>query len=299
MSLTVKEISSLQNPRVKALYGLRLKKNRAKDQVLLAEGLRHILEGIENGWHLQSLIFHDEAQYSEGWQQLMSLLERSSDGLPSKSDAQTDATEIEGLSVTHEILQKLSGKDNSQMVLGVFAQQWQSLDVVGMPHRTDAKSLAKTSLWVALDRVKNPGNLGTILRTVDAIGGAGVILIDDCCDPSAPEVVRATMGSLFSVPLVMCTAKEFKDFLPQWTSKMQGRVIGTSLQTECDYRSLSNQGAQVPTLLLMGTEKSGLAQDLYDLCTDLVKMPMRGRADSLNLAVATGVMLYELTREWD
>jgi TrmH family RNA methyltransferase len=142
--------------------------------------------------------------------------------------------------------------------------------------------------WVALQAVRDPGNLGTIVRTADAAGCGGVILVGDCCDPYSVEAVRATMGSIFAVPLFQASAPEFI----AWRSKWPGSVVGTLLTATTDYRRADYRR---PTLILMGNEQAGLPPELAAVCDVNVKIPMRGRADSLNLAVATGIMIYAAT----
>jgi TrmH family RNA methyltransferase len=138
---------------------------------------------------------------------------------------------------------------------------------------------------VALERVRDPGNLGTILRTADAAGCGGVILVGECCDPWSVECVRATMGSIFALPLAKAMPAEFL----AWRSGWPGSVVGTLLTAQTDYRSAVYAA---PTLILMGNEQQGLTPEMAAACDVAVKIPMRGRADSLNLAVATGIMIY-------
>ena len=157
-------------------------------------------------------------------------------------------------------------------------------------HRTliaDAKKLPRTDVWVALEEVRDPGNLGTILRTADAVGVKGVILIGASCDPYSRECVRATMGSVFAVPLVKTTREAFLDWRPSWP----GDVVGTHLEAREDFRKASYKP---PTLLVMGSEGPGLSEAVAEACTRRVKIPMAGGLDSLNLAVATALMLYQI-----
>ena len=144
--------------------------------------------------------------------------------------------------------------------------------------------------WVALEQVRDPGNLGTIIRTADAAGCGGVILIGDCVDPFSVEAVRATMGSVFAVAICKATPAEFLS----WRAKWPGSVIGTRLDATSDHRSAD---VKRPSLVLMGNEQAGLTDDLAAACDVNVKIPMRGRADSLNLAIATGIMVYALTED--
>jgi TrmH family RNA methyltransferase len=136
--------------------------------------------------------------------------------------------------------------------------------------------------------VRDPGNLGTIVRTADAAGCGGVILVGECCDPYSVEAVRATMGSTFAVPLTRCSEAEFA----AWRTRWPGSVVGTLLSAQADYRAADYAK---PTLILMGNEQQGLPPEMAGLCDVNVKIPMRGRADSLNLAVATGIMIYAAT----
>jgi TrmH family RNA methyltransferase len=138
--------------------------------------------------------------------------------------------------------------------------------------------------------VRDPGNLGTIIRTVDAAGASGVVLFGASVDPYSREAVRATMGSIFNVPLARAS---LKDGLP-WVQRWPGDIVGAHLDASEDFRSA---GYRRPTLLLMGSEGPGLSPALSAACTRLVKIPMAGRIDSLNLAVATALMLYEVRRE--
>jgi len=164
-------------------------------------------------------------------------------------------------------------------VVGVFRQTFRPLAEI------EPKS---APCWVALHRVRDPGNLGTIVRTADAAGCGGVILVGECCDPFAVEAVRATMGSIFAVPLSRATEAEFA----AWRKTWPGSVVGTLLSATVDHRSADYRQ---PSLILMGNEQQGLPADMAALCDVAVKIPMRGRADSLNLSVATGIMIYAAT----
>jgi TrmH family RNA methyltransferase len=141
---------------------------------------------------------------------------------------------------------------------------------------------------VALEAVRDPGNLGTIVRTADAAGCGAVILVGDCCDPFSVEAVRATMGSVFAVKIARASVPEFL----AWRSDWPGSVVGTLLTATTDFRAAAYAR---PSLILMGNEQAGLTPALAAACDVTVKIPMRGRADSLNLAVATRIMIYAAT----
>jgi TrmH family RNA methyltransferase len=187
----------------------------------------------------------------------------------------------ECLEVSEAVLAKIAARDNPQTMLGVFAQRW------GPQPAPD--SVAGDAVWVALEGVRDPGNLGTIIRTADAVGAAGVLLVGNCCDPYAHEAVRASMGSIFNVAVALMGAEGF----PAWVRTWRGDIVGTHLEGREDFRRVRYR---MPALLVMGSEGPGLSPAVAQACSRLVRIPMAGRLDSLNLAVATALMLYEMRR---
>ncbi|MCG7504980.1 TrmH family RNA methyltransferase [Mesorhizobium retamae] len=262
----VKEVTSLANPLVKDIKALALKKFRDSQNAFMAEGLKLIIDALDLGWQIKTLVF---AKAGRGNQAV------------EKVAARTVAAGGTVLEVSEKVLSAITRRDNPQMVVGVFSQKYRTLKDV-RPKNGD--------VWVALDRVRDPGNLGTVLRTVDAVGAKGVILIGDTTDPFSLETVRATMGSVFAVPV----AKATPDAFLSWRKSFPGLVVGTHLKGAVDYRSVDFSNR--PVLLLMGNEQQGLPDDLANSCDKLLRIPQAGRADSLNLAVATGVMLFEIRR---
>jgi TrmH family RNA methyltransferase len=192
--------------------------------------------------------------------------------------ADVEAAGGEAIETVPDILSKLSGKDNPQAVVGVFAEFSRTLPSL------DRQS---ADIWLVAERLRDPGNLGTILRTGDAVGAGGLILIGECVDPFSVEAVRASMGALFTVPIVQA---KWSDFL-SWLRTGPGQLVGLSLDTDHDYRGASYDA---PTFLLTGNEAQGMPVEYAAACDLLVKIPMLGKADSLNAAVATAVMAYEV-----
>jgi RNA methyltransferase, TrmH family len=183
------------------------------------------------------------------------------------------------LEVNAQVLEKITRRDNPQNVVGVFKQRFAPEAAIG-----------REGIWVALDRVRDPGNLGTIIRTADAAGLAGVALVGASCDAFGLEAVRASMGSIFHVPV----ARTSEDGLIAQAKRHRARLVGTHLSSATiDYRAAE---FSEPLILLMGNEQQGLTETLSAACDALVRIPMRGRADSLNLAVSTGLMIYEALR---
>ena len=260
-AMSARTVTSLSNDTVKRVRALHMRKTRDETGLFVAEGLKNVTEGVDTGHAPRILLYGPEA---------------ADHPLLKKAVAATEAARGEVIEVTEEILAKVSRRDNPQAVVGVFAQAFRPLSQI-IP--------AAAPCFVALHRVRDPGNLGTIVRTADAAGCGGVILVGECCDPYSVEAVRATMGSIFAVALSQCSEAEFA----AWRNAWPGSVVGALLSAEVDYR---NAHYAQPSLILMGNEQQGLPSEMADLCDVNVKIPMRGRADSLNLSVATGIMIY-------
>ena len=262
----VKEVTSLANPLIKEIKALALKKFRDQQNAFMAEGLKLVIDALDLGWSIRTLVF---AKAGRG----NTAVERVA--------ARTVAAGGTVLEVSEKVLAAITRRENPQMVVGVFAQRTVPLKDIR------AKD---GDVWVALDRVRDPGNLGTVIRTADAVGAKGVILVGDTTDPFSLETVRATMGSIFAVPVARATEQAFL----AWRRDFPGLVAGTHLKGAVDYRSVDF--SRGPVLLLMGNEQQGLPDILAESCDRLLRIPQAGRADSLNLAVATGVMLFEIRR---
>ena len=260
----MKAVTSLTNPTVKAVRALHLRKERDATGLFVAEGLKNVTEGVETG-HAPTILMYGR--------------EAADHPLLRKAAQATQAAGGEVIEVTREILEKISRRDNPQAVVAVFDQTFADLTELDP---------SISAVWVALQAVRDPGNLGTIIRTADAAGCGGVILVGDCCDPYSVEAVRATMGSIFAVPLYQASNEAFLAWRRSWPDT----VVGTHLTATTDHRSADYRR---PTLILMGNEQAGLPPELAAACDVNVKIPMRGRADSLNLAVATGIMIYAAT----
>ncbi|RWE69179.1 MAG: RNA methyltransferase [Mesorhizobium sp.] len=251
---------------VKDIKALALKKFRDQQNAFMAEGLKLVIDALDLGWSIRTLVF---AKAGRG------------NAAVEKVAARTVAAGGTVLEVSEKVLAAITRRENPQMVVGVFAQQTVPLKDI---------RARDGDVWVALDRVRDPGNLGTVIRTVDAVGAKGVILVGDTTDPFSLETVRATMGSIFAVPVARATEQAFL----AWRRDFSGLVVGTHLKGAVDYRSVDF--SRGPVLLLMGNEQQGLPDSLAESCDRLLRIPQAGRADSLNLAVATGVMLFEIRR---
>ena len=259
-------ITAFSNPLVKQVRRLRDKKHRRRERLFVAEGLRILIEARDAGRRPRILFYGSGTRHPL----LAALIE------------EVEAAGGDVVETNADILHKLSGKDNPQTVLGVFEQFDTSLDEVDR---------GAAPLWIVAQALRDPGNLGTMLRTGDAVGAGGLILLDECVDPFSVEAVRASMGALFTLRIAAAPWETFVG----WLRAGEGELIGTSLSAELDYQE---PRYRPPAFILVGNEAQGLPVACEAECDLLVKIPMRGKADSLNAAVATAVMAYEIVNQW-
>lgn len=258
-----REITAFSNPLVKRVRALRDKRHRRVEGLFLAEGLRILAEAEEAG-SLPLWLFYaaDSAAHP----------------LVRHLSARVETAGGEAIETSRDILHKLSGKDNPQTVIGVYRERDTALD------RIDR---ASSSIWLVAQSLRDPGNLGTMLRTGDAVGAGGLILIDDCVDPFSVEAVRASMGALFTQAIAQARWPDFLD----WLRAGAGQLVGAALDASVDYRA---PAYAAPTFILIGNEARGLPADYAAACDLRVRIPMLGKADSLNAAVACAVIAYQV-----
>jgi TrmH family RNA methyltransferase len=257
-------ISSHSNPKIKQIRALRQRKERQQTGLFLVEGIRPVGEAFESGAAIESLCYAPELLHSDFAQKII-------------QDASMHG--VACFAVTAQVFESLADKENPQGILAVVRQR-----------QTELSSLTPLNFpWgVALISPQDPGNVGTILRTIDAVGASGLLLLDSNLDLYHPNLVRASMGTLFWYPMVNATFEEFSS----WSSQLGYHVFGTSAHASLDYREV--EAYQLPAVLLLGSEREGLAPAHIAACEQLVRLPMLGRATSLNLAVAAGVMMYAM-----
>jgi TrmH family RNA methyltransferase len=258
-------ITSNTNEQVKRIRKLHERKERAESGLFYLEGVRIVGDAIEGGAQIEMIVVAPQL--------------RSEYGLKIVSDYVTRGGAI--LEVTTEVFARLALKEGPQGIAAVVRQNWTALmEIDPIPGRP----------WVVLDSVADPGNLGTILRTNDGAGGEGVILLDQSTDPYDPTAVRASMGALFSQKVVRTTLNEFD----VWKRERGIQVIGTSDAANNDYHAFRYPERMA---VLMGSERQGLQPETLALCDAVVSIPMLGKSDSLNLAAATAVILYEILNQ--
>jgi RNA methyltransferase, TrmH family len=239
-------VTSPQNPTVKLIRSLDDKKGRREAGLFVAEGVAMLERAMALGWTPQHVVATRDPFL---WDDVRPMI------------------------ISEKLMGELSAQNNPHEVLATFRQRWQ-------PHA------GRESLWLALEEVRDPGNLGTILRTADAVGAAGVILVGEYCDPYSGECVRASTGSIFAMPIVRMSAEAFIDF----AKGAKGPIVGTSGAASKSFR----KDYPADVLLVMGSEARGLSDSVSKTCTELVRIPMREGVESLNLATATALMLYQV-----
>ncbi len=279
-------INSRDNPKIKQVRALRQRKERDASGLFLVEGIRHVGEcaaasveasaaagersfssaGVIESkarW-LEYICFCPELLTSDFALQLIQ--EQAQRGVPCYR-------------LPAGLFVSLTEKENPQGILAVARQR---------PYSLEELNRLNFSWGVALVAPQDPGNIGAILRTIDAVGASGLLLLDSSADPYHPNAVRASMGAIFWYPVACASFSEFK----RWAQANRYNLIGTSAHGSQDYRSVDSYTK--PLILLMGSEREGLTDEQKAACDLLARMPMRGRVSSLNLAVAAGIMLYTM-----
>jgi RNA methyltransferase, TrmH family len=241
-------ITSPQNPTIKLVRSLSEKKFRQESGLFVAEGREMLDRARKEGWVPEHLLSTE----------------------PISPWGETQPTYV-----TEKIMEGLSGQNNPHSALATFRQRFLA-------------EISPLGVWVALEDMRDPGNLGTIIRTADAVGASGVVLLGQSCDPYSRECVRASTGSVFGVSLVRMETPTFIVVCNSW----KGDIVGTHLTATEDFK----RNYSPSTLLVMGSERHGLSEELAEACKTLVCIPMRGSAESLNVATATALMLYEIQR---
>ncbi len=252
-------ITSLSNPLVKRIRALRLRKERAESGRFVVEGLHHVGEALEAAWNVESILYAPEVLTSSFGSTLLA----------------THASRLQP--VSREVMAALADKENPQGILALVHQRHDAL-----------KELEGAKRVVAMVSPQDPGNVGTVLRTIDAVNAHALVLVDGGVDLYHPTCVRASMGALFWKPVVQTSFEE----VLEWSDALRIHRVGTSAHAQSDYRNFK---PTEPWLLLLGSEQKGLGPEELAACEIAISLPMRGRASSLNLAVAAGILLYQFS----
>ncbi|MBI3738226.1 MAG: RNA methyltransferase [Chloroflexi bacterium] len=250
-------ITSSSNPLVKQVRALRQRKARTETGLFLVEGIHHVGEAVEAGWDIETILYAPDTLTGDFARGLISRL----------------ATAPQPVSA--QVMESLADKENPQGILAIVRQR-----------QTKTADLKFIRCGAAVVSPQDPGNVGTILRTLDAVGADVLFLLDGGVDPYHPTSVRASMGTIFWKPIVQTSFAEFVD----WARRGNYQLIGTSSHAANDYRAFA---PNFPFILLLGSEQKGLSPEQIKACDVTVSLPMHGRASSLNLAVAAGILLYQ------
>ena len=261
-------ITSLSNPLIKQARALRQKKARLESGLFLVEGIHHVGEVLEAGWDVEAVLYASGVLTSAFAHDIITRL------------AFTPQL------VTPQVMESLADKENPQGILAVVHQKRTQLKDLPKPPETEAGAIKRA---VALVSPQDPGNLGTILRTMDAVGADALFQLDGGVDLYHPTVVRSSMGTLFWKPIIQTSFNEFV----QWARGGNHQLVGTSAHGDVDYHTLV---PQAPWVLVLGNEQKGLTPEQIKACDVTVSLPMQGRVSSLNLSVAAGVLLYQFVK---
>jgi len=256
-------ITSRQNPKIKQIRSLDSRKQRQKQGLFVVEGIRHVGEAVEAGAQIEYLLHAPDLLTSDYAYSLITQLELQ---------------DVPVFSTTADVFSDLAGKEHPQGILAVVRQQLAPLSGLN----------SETFSWgVAIEAPQDPGNLGTILRTLEAAGADGLIVLGSGTDIFHPTAVRASMGALFWKQVVYASLDEFR----AWQNVHRYHIYGSSAKGTADYRAVKYHR---PAILLLGSEREGLSPPAFSMCDEVVRLPMHGRATSLNLSVAAGVLIYEI-----
>lgn len=259
-------ISSSTNPLIKRIRRLEDRKHRRREGAFFVEGIQPVWQAIEAGAEIDTLVVAPQLLTSGATLKLIEEQERQ-------------GTRV--ARVTRELFTSLADREHPAGLAAIVTMR---------PARLDGLMVTPTALFVALHRIGNPGNLGTIVRTADAAGATGVLLLGESTDHYHPAAVKASMGALFSMPVVHLSDPE--EFF-SWTATHGIAVVTTSARADREHWATDYPA---PLALLLGSEGEGLPPALLARGDLAVRIPMTGTAHSLNLAVATGILLYEVRR---
>lgn len=256
-------ITSRANPKIKQARALRQRKERDASGLFLVEGITHVAAAIEAGATVEYICYAPDLLASAFANDLIT---------------HATARNIPCHPTSAEVFGSLSEKENPTGLIAVVRKPTHNLQLL----------ITNNSSWyVAIVSPQDPGNVGAILRTIDAVGANGLLLLDGGADPFHPNAVRASMGAIFRLPVVSATFGEFR----AWAKEHGFNLVGTSARASADYRTAEYKR---PLILLLGNEQKGLSPEQAAVCQQMIRLPMQGKVSSLNLAVAAGVMLYQM-----
>lgn len=265
--MNIKEIKSFSNNLIKYISSLRDKKYSEQHGLFIVEGFDFILKGVKNNWQLAYLLYTPAAEEN------LQLAQIITQALNQKAEV---------IRTNLSILKKITAKENTQPIIAIFKVKTNNLNNF---------SFQKDSCYLALDRIRDSGNLGTIIRNCAAFSISSIFLIGESVYPFNIKVIRSSVGTIFDVDLYRTNQNEFIKFIKQKNCY----TIGTDLSATTDFREPEYK--KNTNIIIMGNEKEGLRLDLCNMCNILVKIPQNNNLNSLNLSAATALMLFEAQKD--
>ena len=265
MQMIIDRITSTANPKIKEIKALNQKKDRKRSGLFWAEGIRLVTEAIQTRAEIDSVIHCPELLNSKIGNQTVQLAKQLG---------------LHVIEVSSEVFASISSREGPQGLAAVVKERWSAISEIQK----------KPGYWVGFDSIQDSGNLGSVMRTLEAFGGKGVVLIGDCADPYQANAVRASTGAIFNLDIIKTSIDEFIS----WSKNIKMPIIATWIGQSLHYRKF-NYPENV--ILLMGSEQKGLRQELLDICSARVIIPMRGHVDSLNLACSASIILAEIAAQ--
>lgn len=259
-------ITSGSNPIIKLARSLHQRKNRDDSGLFIVEGIHNVGSAVEAGWNISSILYSQDLLRSSYANQLIN--DQSVQGIKCQP-------------ILAQVFNSVAEKENPQGILAIVEQRKTQLEEIE----------TRSFKWgVVAIQPQDPGNIGTILRTIDCVGADGLFLLDGGVDPYHPSSVRASMGALFWKPVIQSA---FLDFV-HWAHSNGYYLIGTSANAEKEYRSLTLE--ERPSILILGNEQKGMTAEQMEACDVMISLPMHGKTSSLNLSVAAGIFLYAMLK---
>lgn len=257
----MENITSTANPKIKLVRSLRTKKFRDEQGLFLTEGIHHVGAAFEAGWEFDSVFYDPDHLSSVYGRDLIDAMLKK---------------QVHCYSVTREVFESIAEKENT---IGMVASVHKKI--------TRLKDLKTQKLFAAMVTPQDPGNVGSLMRTLDSIGGGGLLLIDGGVDPFHPTLIRASMGAYFWNPTVSVSFAE----MVAWKEEYGYSLIGTSAKGK---NMLQYTIQDKKNIVLFGSEQKGLDPNQISACDELISIPMQGHNSSLNISVAAGIILYKI-----
>ena len=260
------QITSLKNPLIKEIKSLYRKKDRVKNKSFIIEGIKIVEEAIDNSYPIKNIIYTDQLFKTNDGEEIFQKI-KSLDNI---------------IYVSQNIFKEISDTENPQGILATAMYEYNNIKEI---------EKIKKPFLLFLDGVQDPGNMGTIIRTADAFNIDGVIITDGCVDPYNPKVVRATMGSIFRVPLyyISNSVADLTELKNQNIKIYSTSLSGSTPIYEIDFKE--------GFILSIGNESKGVSEEVFSLSDGLIKIPMPGMAESLNAGIAASIIMYEAMKQ--